>query len=52
VFAYNPNGFNHVEVQTPGGKLAVQFTKLENGGFTSICLCGPAEFVFEGSAVI
>ncbi len=52
VFAYNHNGFNHIEVQTPGGHLAVEFTKLENGGFTNICLCGPAEAVFQGSLPI
>jgi diaminopimelate epimerase len=48
VFAHNDSGFNSVEVQTPGGNLAVEFDKTPDGIFTNICLCGPAEFVFKG----
>jgi len=48
VFAHNENGFNHVSVETPGGKLAVEFDKTGDHNFTNIWLCGPAEFVFRG----
>lgn len=48
VFAHNENGFNRVEVQTPGGHLAVEFIKTGESSFENIWLCGPAEYVFEG----
>jgi diaminopimelate epimerase len=48
VFAHNESGFNRVDVQTPGGCLAVEFDKTPDGLFTNICLCGPAELVFKG----
>jgi diaminopimelate epimerase len=48
VFAHNDRGFNRVEVQTPGGNLAVEFDKLDEDHFTNIWLCGPAQFVFKG----
>jgi len=48
VCAHNELGFNRVEVQTRGGKLAVEFEKLEDKSFTDIWLCGPARFVFSG----
>jgi len=48
VFAHNDNGFNHVNVQTPGGNLAVEFYKLGDNKFNDIWLCGPADFVFQG----
>ncbi|WP_153799278.1 diaminopimelate epimerase [Foetidibacter luteolus] len=48
VFADNENGFNHVDVQTPGGALAVEFNKDGEEKFSDIWLCGPAEFVFHG----
>jgi diaminopimelate epimerase len=41
-------GFNRVEVQTIGGNLAVEFTKLEDDVFNDIWLCGPATSVFKG----
>ncbi|MDB5248050.1 MAG: diaminopimelate epimerase [Segetibacter sp.] len=41
-------GFNRVEVETLGGNLAVEFTKLEDTHFNDIWLCGPATFVFKG----
>lgn len=47
VFAHNSQGFNRVEVQTPGGHLAVEFDK-EHNNYTNIWLCGPATFVFKG----
>lgn len=52
VFAHNDNGFNRVEVQTPGGHLAVEFDKLGEQKFVNIWLCGPAELVFSGEVEI
>jgi len=52
VFAHNENGFNHIDVQTPGGKLAVEFNKLEDNKFSDIWLCGPAAFVYEGKVEV
>lgn len=49
VFAHNENGFNHIDVKTKGGNLAVEFTKLNEQEFKDIWLCGPAEFVFKGT---
>ncbi|MGI8951801.1 MAG: diaminopimelate epimerase [Chitinophagaceae bacterium] len=48
VFAHNDNGFNRVEIETPGGNLAVEFCKTGSENFENIWLCGPAEFVFKG----
>jgi diaminopimelate epimerase len=36
-----------VRMDTPGGKLAIEFDKTENG-FENIWLIGPAEEVFSG----
>ena len=47
IAAHNELGFNRVEVQTPGGHLAVEFEKHENS-FTNVWLCGPATYVFKG----
>ena len=47
VCAHN-QGFNRVEVQTLGGKLAVEFDKIKESHFSNIWLCGPALFVFKG----
>jgi len=52
VYAHNDNGFNHVEVKTLGGKLAVEFDKKGENIFENIWLCGPADFVFKGEAEI
>jgi len=52
VFAHNDNGFNRVEVKTPGGDLAVEFDKVTDTSFRNIWLCGPATFVFKGEAEI
>ncbi|MBC7887850.1 MAG: diaminopimelate epimerase [Ferruginibacter sp.] len=46
--AHNENGFNTVEVKTPGGYLRVEFDKIDDQHFENIWLCGPAEFVFKG----
>ena len=49
VAAHNQNGFNNVDVKTPGGKLSVEFYKIDDQHFKDIWLCGPAEFVFKGT---
>jgi len=49
---HNENGFNEVEVQTPGGYLNVEFDRTSDGTFKNIWLCGPAEKVFEGTIKI
>ncbi|MEI9959524.1 MAG: diaminopimelate epimerase [Ferruginibacter sp.] len=46
--AHNDNGFNRVEVQTPGGRLSVEFEKIDDQHFKNIWLCGPATFVYKG----
>jgi diaminopimelate epimerase len=46
--AHNDNGFNTVEVKTPGGTLSVEFDKIDDEHFSDIWLLGPAEFVFKG----
>lgn len=45
---HNENGFNEVEVKTAGGKLTVEFDRVDEDRFENIWLCGPAEKVFEG----
>ena len=45
---HNENGFNEVEVKTLGGRLNVEFDRVEDGKFKNIWLCGPAERVFNG----
>jgi diaminopimelate epimerase len=48
IFAHNETGFNRIEVDTLGGKLAVEFDKIGDESYTNIWLCGPATFVFKG----
>jgi diaminopimelate epimerase len=48
IAAHNETGFNQVEVLTLGGKLSVEFDKIDENNFRNIWLCGPAEFVFKG----
>lgn len=48
VCAHNDNGFNRVEVKTPGGNLAVEFDKSGEHQYENIWLCGPAVKVFSG----
>ncbi len=50
--AHNINGFNHVEILTPGGALSVEFMNHQNEYFTEINLIGPAKLVFEGTITI
>ena len=51
-FAHNDNGYNRVDVKTPGGNLAVEFYKTGETSFNNIWLCGPAVFVFKGEVDI
>jgi diaminopimelate epimerase len=48
IAAHNENGFNRVEVKTPGGHLSVEFEKVDDQTFRNIWLCGPAELVYKG----
>lgn len=52
VSAHNDNGFNRVEVKTPGGHLSVEFDKIDEMHFKNIWLNGPAHFVFRGEIEI
>lgn len=52
VSAHNSRGFNRVDVETPGGKLNVEFNKIGDTQYENIWLCGPAEFVFSGEIII
>jgi diaminopimelate epimerase len=52
VFAHNDNGFNRVKVRTPGGRLSIEFDKINDHHFENIWLCGPAEFVYKGEIEI
>jgi len=45
---HNENGFNEVEVKTIGGKITVEFDRVDDK-YENIWLCGPAEKVFEGN---
>lgn len=46
--AHNERGFNRVEVKTPGGRLSVEYNKINEDHFENIWLCGPAELVYKG----
>lgn len=50
--AHNDNGFNRVEVKTPGGRLSVEFEKIDDDHFKNIWLCGPADLVYKGEIEI
>ncbi len=49
---HNENGFNEVDIKTPGGNLNVEFDRTADGTFKNIWLCGPAEKVFEGTIIL
>lgn len=46
---HNEAGFNDVIVQTKGGKLNVEYDRLNDNEYRNIWLSGPADKVFEGS---
>jgi diaminopimelate epimerase len=48
---HNDNGFNRVEVKTPGGHLSVEYDKIQDR-YKNIWLNGPAEKVFDGTIEI
>lgn len=48
VCSHNDNGFNRVEVQTRGGRLSVEYDRMNNR-YENIWLIGPAENVFKGT---
>jgi diaminopimelate epimerase len=41
-----------VDVQTLGGRLTVEFNKVNDRDFEDIWLCGPATFVFQGEITL
>ena len=49
---HNENGFNEVTVQTKGGKLSVEYDRIDENHYENIWLCGPAEHVFTGTIEI
>jgi diaminopimelate epimerase len=49
---HNERGFNDVTVHTKGGKLTVEFDRVDDDAFRNIWLCGPAEKVFEGTFIM
>ena len=51
VCSHNDNGFNHVNVETKGGLLSVEYEKTGDR-YKNIWLIGPAVKVFEGSIKI
>ena len=51
VCPHNDNGFNHVDVETKGGLLSVEYEKAGHT-YKNIWLIGPAVKVFEGSIKI
>ncbi len=48
ISAHNDSGFSRVQVLTRGGKLNVEFDKIDDNHFTNIWLSGPAEMVYKG----
>ena len=46
---HNENGFNEVTVITRGGKLTIEYDRVNDDTYENIWLCGPAEKVFEGA---
>lgn len=51
-FHHNDNGYNDVIVYTKGGKLNVEYDRMEDNSFKNIWLSGPAEKVFEGTIAL
>ena len=46
---HNEIGFNDVTVKTRGGKLSIQFDRLDDDSYANVWLRGPAEKVYEGT---
>ncbi len=49
---HNDFGFNHIDVQTRGGNLYVEYEKTGETSFKNIWLAGPAEKVFDGTILL
>lgn len=49
---HNEIGFNNVSVVTRGGKLTVEFDRIDEEIYENIWLCGPAEKVYQGTVTI
>jgi len=49
---HNETGYNDVTVFTKGGKLTVEYDRLNEDHYANIFLCGPAEKVYEGDAEV
>jgi diaminopimelate epimerase len=49
---HNENGYNDVTVHTKGGKLVVEYDRIDDDNYLNIFLCGPAEKVYEGDIEI
>lgn len=45
---HNENGYNDVTVHTRGGKLNVEYDRIDENEYKNIWLSGPAEKVYEG----
>lgn len=46
---HNERGFNEVTVHTRGGKLTVEYDRIDDDSYQNVWLCGPAEKVYEGT---
>ena len=49
---HNETGYNDVTVFTKGGKLTVEYDRLDDDHFSNIFLCGPAVKVYEGDITV
>jgi len=49
---HNETGYNDVSVFTKGGKLTVEYDRINGDNYTNIFLCGPAEKVYEGDVTV
>ena len=47
IAAHNELGFNHIDVKTKGGKLYVEYERMNHDHFEDVWLSGPADFVFK-----
>ena len=48
VFYDKEEGENHINIDTLGGKLSVQYNRSKDGQYSNVWLSGPASKVFEG----